>query len=498
MATVQQSAAAAVAAFSSLLGVMTALINQRVPDSYMDEIFHVPQAQQYCTGVFDQWDSKLTTPPGLYLVSLGFHKLWIAFLQTPISGCSVLQLRSVNAAFGIATLPVIFNLIPLIHPARNQSFTFNAIEAFVISLFPTSFFFHLLYYTDSGSTFFVLFSYYLSLRDKLFFCALTGFISIWFRQTNVIWVAFIAATICIRHLQSIDSTTALDCPGYKLKSCGHLIKIISQFIGRLTLNIPSVFILLWPFIVVIQLFAAFVYINGSVVLGDKTNHTAGLHIPQLYYFCGFSAFFGFFAVNIPQAILNFPGALSRSFKSLTIFSLVWIVAPAIMFETVRRFTIEHPFLLADNRHFTFYIWKNIFRQYAEARYVLIPVYMFCAWAIVRQLAKTQSVLWIVAYIGSVMLTLIPSPLLEFRYFTIPFILLRLHIATYYRSESTSGKRTTKTGFPGWALALALECILFVGINVSVLYLFLEKPFEWPTPTDGSNSIGHFTKMRFMW
>ncbi|EGF82982.1 hypothetical protein BATDEDRAFT_21258 [Batrachochytrium dendrobatidis JAM81] len=438
MATVQQSAAAAVAAFSSLLGVMTALINQRVPDSYMDEIFHVPQAQQYCTGVFDQWDSKLTTPPGLYLVSLGFHKLWIAFLQTPISGCSVLQLRSVNAAFGIATLPVIFNLIPLIHPARNQSFTFNAIEAFVISLFPISFFFHLLYYTDSGSTFFVLFSYYLSLRDKLFFCALTGFISIWFRQTNVIWVAFIAATICIRHLQSIDSTTALDCPGYKLKSCG-----------------------------------------------DKTNHTAGLHIPQLYYFCGFSAFFGFFAVNIPQAILNFP---------------VWIVAPAIMFETVRRFTIEHPFLLADNRHFTFYIWKNIFRQYAEARYVLIPVYMFCAWAIVRQLAKTQSVLWIVAYIGSVMLTLIPSPLLEFRYFTIPFILLRLHIATYYRSESTSGKRTTKTGFPGWgwALALALECILFVGINVSVLYLFLEKPFEWPTPTDGSNSIGHFTKMRFMW
>jgi alpha-1,2-glucosyltransferase len=30
-----------------------------------DEVFHIPQAQAYCSGDFHIWDPKLTTPPGL-------------------------------------------------------------------------------------------------------------------------------------------------------------------------------------------------------------------------------------------------------------------------------------------------------------------------------------------------------------------------------------------------------------------------------------------------
>lgn len=36
-----------------------------VPEPYLDEIFHIPQAQKYCQGRYDEWDDKLTTPPGL-------------------------------------------------------------------------------------------------------------------------------------------------------------------------------------------------------------------------------------------------------------------------------------------------------------------------------------------------------------------------------------------------------------------------------------------------
>lgn len=36
-----------------------------VPEPYLDEIFHIPQAQAYCEGRWDVWDPKLTTPPGL-------------------------------------------------------------------------------------------------------------------------------------------------------------------------------------------------------------------------------------------------------------------------------------------------------------------------------------------------------------------------------------------------------------------------------------------------
>ena len=41
------------------------------PQPYMDEIFHIPQAQKYCNGTFDSWDPKITTLPGLYLFSSG-------------------------------------------------------------------------------------------------------------------------------------------------------------------------------------------------------------------------------------------------------------------------------------------------------------------------------------------------------------------------------------------------------------------------------------------
>lgn len=35
-------------------------------DVRQDEVFHVPQAQKYCEGRFNEWDDKITTPPGLY------------------------------------------------------------------------------------------------------------------------------------------------------------------------------------------------------------------------------------------------------------------------------------------------------------------------------------------------------------------------------------------------------------------------------------------------
>lgn len=42
--------------------------------SSQDEIFHVPQAQNYCAGHYSHWDPMITTLPGLYVFSLAV--LW--------------------------------------------------------------------------------------------------------------------------------------------------------------------------------------------------------------------------------------------------------------------------------------------------------------------------------------------------------------------------------------------------------------------------------------
>ncbi|KAI7538973.1 hypothetical protein KC331_g10023, partial [Hortaea werneckii] len=45
------------------------LVDRTVTEPYLDEVFHVRQAQLYCAGNFHDWDPKITTPPGLYIVS---------------------------------------------------------------------------------------------------------------------------------------------------------------------------------------------------------------------------------------------------------------------------------------------------------------------------------------------------------------------------------------------------------------------------------------------
>ena len=42
--------------------------------------------------------------------------------------------------------------------------------------------------------------------------------------------------------------------------------------------------------------------------------------------------------------------------------------------------IHHPFLLSDNRHYTFYIWRRIFRFHPIVPYLFAPGYLACAWA----------------------------------------------------------------------------------------------------------------------
>src|SRR5690349_25025040 len=44
-------------------------VNTFVPHPYLDEVFHIPQAQAYWAGEWSRWDPKITTPPGLYVFS---------------------------------------------------------------------------------------------------------------------------------------------------------------------------------------------------------------------------------------------------------------------------------------------------------------------------------------------------------------------------------------------------------------------------------------------
>ncbi|MCG8621645.1 MAG: Dol-P-Glc:Glc(2)Man(9)GlcNAc(2)-PP-Dol alpha-1,2-glucosyltransferase [Proteobacteria bacterium] len=48
-----------------LCAAIASLFNSIQPTPYMDEIFHVAQAQNYCHHNFSHWDPMITTLPGL-------------------------------------------------------------------------------------------------------------------------------------------------------------------------------------------------------------------------------------------------------------------------------------------------------------------------------------------------------------------------------------------------------------------------------------------------
>lgn len=81
-------------------------------------------------------------------------------------------------------------------------------------------------------------------------------------------------------------------------------------------------------------------------------------------------------------------------------------------------------MLADNRHYTFYIWRRFFQRYELARYAIIPAYIFAISTIFNSL--DGSIGFKIFYVVSTVLTLCLQQLIEVRYFLIPFLLLRLN------------------------------------------------------------------------
>jgi alpha-1,2-glucosyltransferase len=153
---------------------------------------------------------------------------------------------------------------------------------------------------------------------------------------------------------------------------------------------------------------------------------------------------------------------------------------------------EHPFILSDNRHYSFYVWHKIYRRHWTVRYLLTPAYTFsgflniqafgrCYFDKPRLNAKLISIniaehtrfLLAFGYFIALVLTLVPSPLFEFRYFIIPFLFYMVHIPP--------PTQTTRT-----IAALGL----YLSIHLVTVYLFVYKPFVWTNEPD--------QLQRFMW
>eukprot|EP01104_Vermistella_antarctica_P005659 TRINITY_DN161_c0_g1_i2.p2 TRINITY_DN161_c0_g1~~TRINITY_DN161_c0_g1_i2.p2 ORF type:complete len:236 (-),score=37.21 TRINITY_DN161_c0_g1_i2:18-725(-) len=225
-------------------------------------------------------------------------------------------------------------------------------------------------------------------------------------------------------------------------------------------------------------FMGFVWWNGSIVLGDKEQHSASFHLAQLAYFFSVVAFFllpRFLFDHLPRLL-----SLCSHKNTRTRALLSFVVLELFFLATLHFFTYEHPYLLADNRHFPFYVWK-LLRRHPPILYASSVVSALCAMCVWISFARCGTV-WKVGYIICVTAVLVPSPLIEPRYFIIPVVVYMLHAQQWLGAPSSTSTST-------WSMILlCAQLCWFAGINAATIYLFLFRPFTWP---DGEVA-------RFMW
>lgn len=172
-------------------------------------------------------------------------------------------------------------------------------------------------------------------------------------------------------------------------------------------------------------------------------------------------------------------------------------------------TIVHPYTLADNRHYVFYVFRAL-RRHPMIKYLAVPVYFACACLVVQALASPTSgekdsstkrdgrptsnqadrqprqISFIIMWLATTTLSVITAPLVEPRYFIVPWIIWRLHVP--YTSASLSASRTS--GRSSYDLRLVLETIWLLAINTVLSYSFLYRTFSWPSEPGA--------KQRFIW
>lgn len=434
----------------------------------MDEIFHIPQAQKYCHYKFQEWDPKITTLPGMYVLSfMGLRVLSFFHGEELQVLCSTLFLRLTNVLFLLGNAYLLRQLLLRLHCSSyrkkdqvdkeeetkqfDELVTKCSITALVLVIFPVIYFFTFLYYTDTSSVFFVLLMYYLSLHGNHLTAALAGIVAIAVRQTNVIWVIFTAGVTALHTLQQNVGQ------GGSCNSFG-LLTELKKFCGGFVKHFLKLFKCLWPYGIVVVMFILFVMWNGGIVVGDRSQHKACLNFPQLFYLLLFTLSFSSPLLLFPSDIVDY---LKSSKPVKKIYNLLGVVIIAIFIVLlVNKLTYIHEYLLADNRHYPFYVWRKLYARHWSVKYTLIPLYMFAGFCIHHKLSAKQHCLWILMFYSCVAIVTVPQKLLEFRYFIIPYLFFRLNIplASYVR--------------------LVLEFLLYASVNAVTIHLFLNKPFQW--------------------
>ena len=253
-----------------------------------------------------------------------------------------------------------------------------------------------------------------------------------------------------------------------------------------------------------------------------------LYIWPYFMFFSFPLVYPFVAKALPERMV--PRFLRFNDISIRIQPRLSIALAfsGLMLCTVHFNTVVHPFLLADNRHYVFYVFRWFLLRNPAAKYLAVPIYLVCGWAVVIALGGTQGpavksartnssrgksgggdkptntqsnkVSFVIVWLTATTSSLITAPLVEPRYFILPWMMWRLYLPnsafTTKTAPSTKGSHSEPHPYLkalsglGFSSQLWLETAWFLLVNSLTMYIFLYRGFKWPQEPGNIQ--------RFMW
>lgn len=413
---------------------LLSLVNEQVSEPYMDEYFHHRQTIRYCSGRWDIYDSKITTPPGLYLVTTAVFRALMWFGVTEYVCWDIYSQRAVVLFHGVLLVWICAKVMLHLNPTVNSDT--RLLWASEIATFPLVLFYSLLFYTDVPAAFYIIAAYYMMLLNYPLMSSVLATIAVLLRQTNIVW----AAMIVVLDMENL----VLGVLKRRRRSRGKIS--VSTLISWALHNKTTILKKYCGYILLAVMFlSTFVWNDFQLTFGDHEHHTPALHFAQIVY-CGAAVFCGilFHALD-PHLITRLTGSWVYQTCAISLLGILLCAYGAI----------AHPFLLADNRHLTFYVWRKALR-FVGVRTLLGatfgPILM-----VLQVMVKGSSIrLGLIALTASA--TLLPAPLLEPRYFFVPYLFTRLHIRRGQQMRSLA------------------NVITFLIVDFLLLGIFLHHPF----------------------
>lgn len=208
---------------------------------YSDELHHDRQIRRFCTGDYTP-DPRITTIPG-------YHVLCVA-VGLLTGDCGHERTRLVNVAIGVVSAAVFWAAA---RAAGSEMPVARALQFYFLPVLLPYFF---LVYADPVSILGNLLTMLLLFRGRFRGASLVAGLAVLVRQTNVLWLLLVCLVV------------ALDDPGWRRAE-----RPLRAYLSRV-----------WPALLGLVGFAAFLLWNRGVAVGGRGAFAAGVHSGNVFLF----------------------------------------------------------------------------------------------------------------------------------------------------------------------------------------------------------------------